>query len=245
MAAEIVRDHGRIGLDKDLQKDLVVVGLRNFRLDQTMVALLGVTKIIITVATEVNNIVVMGIRKGCRVKGTLEREIGMVTRMVGIVAIGAEAIMGEPGAISEIETIRIGKEQTLGGINITFLVKLVANSCRQGENLRFSEMDFPDSWALPSANDFRKYFTSVDVLPLLGKTNSFGCFSGNVDAYPGWQENFYRIVHVQAVPLIHKVNALDQAVSQDIKSKLFRDLGSSAEDYLLRIRRLEERIRGN
>ena len=110
---------------------------------------------------------------------------------------------------------------------------------------RFGDLDFPDSWALPSAADFRRYFTIVDVLPLLGKPNAFGCFNGTVDAYPGWQENFYRIVHVQAVPLIHKVNALDQAVSNEVKSKLFRDLGSSAEDYLLRVRRLEEEYGGS
>ena len=110
---------------------------------------------------------------------------------------------------------------------------------------RFGELQFPDSWALPAAADFNRYFTSVDVLPLLGKPNAFGNFNGTVDAYPGWQENFYRVVHVQPVPLIHKVNALDQAVSQDVKNKLFKDLGSSAEDYLLRIRRLEEEFGGS
>ena len=112
-------------------------------------------------------------------------------------------------------------------------------------DVRFGDLEFPDSWALPAAEDFHRYFTSVDVLPLLGKPNAFGNFNGNIDAYPGWQENFYRIVHVQAVPLIHKVNALDQGVSQDVKNKLFKDLGSSAEDYLLRIRRLEEEFGGS
>ena len=73
---------------------------------------------------------------------------------------------------------------------------------------RFGDLDFPDSWALPAAADFHRYFTSVDVLPLLGKPNAFGNFNGNIDSYPGWQENFYRVVHVQAVPLIHKVKRL-------------------------------------
>ena len=69
-------------------------------------------------------------------------------------------------------------------------------------------------------------------------------FNGSIASYPGWQENFYRVVHVQAVPLIHKVNALDQAVTAEIKNKYFKDLTSSSEDYLIRIKRLEEKFGG-
>ena len=109
---------------------------------------------------------------------------------------------------------------------------------------RFTDLQFPANWALPSERDFRRYFDRIDILPLLGKPQAFGLFDGQVANYPGWQENFYRVVHVQAVPLIHKVNALDQAVNQEVKNKYFKDLTSSAEDYLIRIRRLEEKFGG-
>ena len=109
---------------------------------------------------------------------------------------------------------------------------------------RFTDLNFPSNWALPSERDFKRYFDRVDVLPLLGKPMAFGMFDGQIPNYPGWQENFYRVVHVQAVPLIHKINALDQAVSTDVKNKYFKDLTSTAEDYLLRIRRLEEKFGG-
>ena len=79
---------------------------------------------------------------------------------------------------------------------------------------------------------------------MLGKPQAFGMFDGQIAQYPGWQENFYRVVHVQAVPLIHKVNALDQAVSVEVKNKYFKDLTSSSEDYLIRIRRLEDKFGG-
>ena len=109
---------------------------------------------------------------------------------------------------------------------------------------RFGELAFPPGWALPSAKQFRQYFDKVDILPMLGKFGAFGHFEGNVDSYPGWKDNFYRVVHVQAVPLIHKVNALDQAVSVEIKRKLFRDLDSSAENYVIRLKRLEKEYGG-
>ena len=105
-------------------------------------------------------------------------------------------------------------------------------------------MKFPENWALPTEREFKRFFDRVDVLPLLGKPQAFGMFNGSVSSYPGWQENFYRVVHVQAVPLIHKVNALDQAVTSEIKNKYFKDLTSSSEDYLIRIRRLEEKFGG-
>ena len=98
---------------------------------------------------------------------------------------------------------------------------------------------------MPTARDFRRYFEVVDVVPLLGKFGAFGHFEGTVASYPGWRENFYRMVHVQAVPLIHKVNALEQGVSQEVKRKLFKDLGCSAADYIIRIKRLEKEYGGS
>ena len=108
----------------------------------------------------------------------------------------------------------------------------------------FASLQFPSNWAVPTEREFKRYFDRVDVLPMLGKPQAFGMFDGQVANYPGWQENFYRVVHVQAIPLIHKVSALDQAVKVDIKNKYFKDLTSSAEDYLLRIRRLEDKFGG-
>ena len=110
---------------------------------------------------------------------------------------------------------------------------------------RFGKLDFPQGWALPSASQFKQYFDKVDILPMLGKFGAFGHFEGTIESYPGWQDNFYRVVHVQAVPLIHKVNAMDQAVSAEIKRTLFKDLSSSAEDYLIRIKRLEKEYGDN
>ena len=112
---------------------------------------------------------------------------------------------------------------------------------RKGVSPLFS---FPDNWALPTEREFRRYFDKVDILPMLGKPQAFGMFDGQIANYPGWQEHFYRVVHVQAVPLIHKVSAIDQAVKAEIKNKYFKDLTSSAADYLLRIRRLEEKFGG-
>ena len=75
----------------------------------------------------------------------------------------------------------------------------------------FTSLQFPENWALPTEREFKRYFDRVDILPMLGKPQAFGMFDGQIANYPGWQEHFYRVVHVQAVPLIHKVSALDQS----------------------------------
>ena len=110
---------------------------------------------------------------------------------------------------------------------------------KQGE--AFILLDFPENWVLPTRDYFHAHYSYIDILPMLGKKYTcFGFFEGDVESFPSWQETFYTTVHIQNTQCCHKATAFDQAVSPSIRKKLFKNLGKSPQEYLLRIIRMEE-----
>ena len=103
---------------------------------------------------------------------------------------------------------------------------------------------FPEGWALPSAAEFRRLHTYNDVPYLLGRPGMFGYFEGEDKRYPAWKKKFIRVVHVQDAHVAYKCEALDQAVSDSIRERLFEDLGDTLSDYVARISRLENAFGG-
>ena len=103
---------------------------------------------------------------------------------------------------------------------------------------------FPEGWALPSAYEFKRLHTYNDVPYLLGRPGIFGCFEGEDRRYPAWRKKFIRVVHVQDAHVAYKCEALDQAVSDEIRERLFEDLGDTLDDYVARISRLEQAFGG-
>ena len=66
-------------------------------------------------------------------------------------------------------------------------------------------------------------------------------FVGNVASYPGWQATVVSLIHVQNVEVIHKCQALDKCITEDVRKKLgFHLLGANDYEYYLRIVRLED-----
>ena len=103
----------------------------------------------------------------------------------------------------------------------------------------------PANWPKPTYDELVANYYPFDFVPAIGKCGALEDFSGEVGEYPGWQKNFVEMVHVQNVPVCHKVRALDKHVAEIIKKRLFRNLGSTVTDYVTRIERLEREFGGN
>ena len=103
----------------------------------------------------------------------------------------------------------------------------------------------PANWPKPTYDELVASYYPFDFVPAIGKCGALEDFSGEVGEYPGWQRTFAEMVHVQNVPVCHKVRALDKHVGETIKRKLFRNLGSTVNDYVTRIERLEREFGGS
>ena len=131
-----------------------------------------------------------------------------------------------------------------------YLPDSFANRCgpsgdRRMYGAEFCRLDFPEYWQLPTLREFERDFTKVDVVAMSVRPEAFGFFDGSAGEYYTWRSKFVRMVHVQKVHVIHKACALDQSVSARIRSNLFEGLETTHQDYLLRIRRLEDHYGGD
>ena len=101
---------------------------------------------------------------------------------------------------------------------------------------------FPFGWELPTAREFRRFHTVTDVPDMMGRRPGIvGCFNGKYNKYPAWKSRFFNLVHVQKAHVLFKCAVLDQAVSEKVRDRLcFDDLDYTVDDYLARIRRLDQ-----
>ena len=108
----------------------------------------------------------------------------------------------------------------------------------------FIYQEYGPGWHVPTLEECQANYMPFDFFKYIGKSAVIPVFEGDVSMYPGWQIVFFQYVHVQNAPVMHKCYALDKAVSEAIRQRLFHGLDNSALGYRLRIQRLEAEYGG-
>ena len=108
----------------------------------------------------------------------------------------------------------------------------------------FCALPFGEAWVLPTAAQFAAMYTEFDFVRHFNRQGMLPVFSGKVLDYPAWQATFKHNVHVQNVDVMWKCIAFDQYVTEDVRTQLFGGLGTGANEYLLRTRRMDEKFGG-
>ena len=103
---------------------------------------------------------------------------------------------------------------------------------------------YPDSWPLPTDEEFRAYFAKESITKTL-RTKIISKFTGKANDYPRFKATFYPHVHVQREPAHLKAMALDSLMDPEVREEIFGvGLGNSEYDYAERLERLERMFGG-
>ena len=103
---------------------------------------------------------------------------------------------------------------------------------------------YPETWPLPSEEEFRAKYTKYDIGKIL-RTRMISKFTGKPSDYVRFKASFFVNIHVQREPAHIKAGALDSLMDPEIREEIFGiDLGNSEFDYAERLERLERRFGG-
>ena len=103
---------------------------------------------------------------------------------------------------------------------------------------------YPETWPLPSEEEFRAKYTKYDIGKTL-RTRMISKFTGKPSDYARFKASFFVNIHVQREPAHIKAGALDSLIDPEVREEIFGiDLGNSEFDYAERLERLERRFGG-
>ena len=103
---------------------------------------------------------------------------------------------------------------------------------------------YPETWSLPSEEEFRAKYTKYDIGKTL-RTHMISKFTGKPSDYVRFKASFFVNIHVQREPAHIKAGALDSLMDPEVREEIFGIyLGNSEFYYAERLERLERRFGG-